>query len=87
MVKDIDKEGVNIQAHDSVDRLEARTVIWAGGVAVGTWGKTLAKRTQAETNKAGQIKVGPNLTIAGYPDIYVVGDLALSIGVDGKPLP
>jgi NADH:ubiquinone reductase (H+-translocating) len=87
MVKDIDKEGVNIQAHDGVDRLEARTVIWAGGVAVGTWGKTLAKRTQAETNKVGQIKVGPNLTIAGYPDIYVVGDLALSIGVDGKPLP
>src|SRR6202050_2337408 len=32
MVKDIDKEGVNIQAHDGVDRLEARTVIWAGGV-------------------------------------------------------
>jgi NADH:ubiquinone reductase (H+-translocating) len=87
MVKDIDKEGVNIQAHDGVDRLEARTVIWAGGVAVGTWGKTLAKRTQAETNKVGQIKVGPSLTIAGYPDIYVVGDLALSIGVDGKPLP
>jgi len=87
MVKDIDKEGVNIQAHDGVDRLEARTVIWAGGVAVGALGKTLAKRTQAETNKAGQIKVGPNLTIAGYPDIYVVGDLDLSIGVDGKPLP
>jgi NADH dehydrogenase len=87
MVKDIDKEGVNIQAHDGVDRLDARTVIWAGGVAVGALGKTLAKRTQAETNKAGQIKVGPNLTIAGYPDIYVVGDLALSIGVDGKPLP
>ncbi len=87
MVKDIDKEGVNIQVHDGVDRLEARTVIWAGGVAVGTLGKTLAKRTQAETNKVGQIKVGPNLTIAGYPDIYVVGDLALSIGVDGKPLP
>jgi NADH dehydrogenase len=87
MVKDIDKEGVNIQAHDGVDRLEARTIIWAGGVAVGALGKTLAKRTQAETNKAGQIKGGPNLTIAGYPDIYVVGDLALSIGVDGKPLP
>ncbi len=87
MVKDIDKEGVNIQAHDGVDRLEARTVIWAGGVAVGKLGKTLARRTKAETNKGGQIKVGPHLTIAGYPDIYVVGDLALSIDADGKPLP
>ncbi|MGD1024820.1 MAG: NAD(P)/FAD-dependent oxidoreductase [Candidatus Sulfotelmatobacter sp.] len=87
MVKDIDKEGVNIQAHDGVDRLEARTVIWAGGVAVGRLGKTLAQRTKVETNKGGQIKVGPNLAIAGYPDIYVVGDLALSVDANGKPLP
>jgi NADH:ubiquinone reductase (H+-translocating) len=87
MVKDIDKDGVNIQAHDRVDRLETRTVIWAGGVGVGKFGKILAQRTKAVTNKNGQIKVGPNLTIAGYPDIYVVGDLALSIGVDGQPLP
>lgn len=87
MVKDIDKEGVTIQAHDGVDRLEARTVIWAGGVAVGKLGKTLAQRTKAETSKGGQIKVGPNLTIAGCPDIYVVGDLALSVDANGKPLP
>ncbi|MGA8440078.1 MAG: NAD(P)/FAD-dependent oxidoreductase [Candidatus Sulfotelmatobacter sp.] len=87
MVKDIDKEGVNIQTHDGVDRLEARTVIWAGGVAVGKLGKTLAQRTKAETSKGGQIKVGPHLTIAGYPEIYVVGDLALSIDDNGKPLP
>jgi len=87
MVKDIDKEGVNIQAHDGVDRLEARTVIWAGGVAVGRLGKTLAQRTKVETYKGGQIKVGPNLAIAGYPDIYVVGDLALSVDANGKPLP
>jgi NADH dehydrogenase len=40
-----------------------------------------------ETNKGGQIKVGPNLAIAGYPDIYVVGDLALSVDANGKPLP
>ena len=87
MVKDIDKEGVTIQKYDGTDRLEARTVIWAGGVAGGGLGKTLAQRTEAEADRAGRIKVGPQLTIAGYPDIYVVGDLALSIDSNGKPLP
>ncbi len=50
-------------------------------------GKTLAKRTNAETDKIGRIKVDPQLTIAGHPDIYVVGDLALSLDSNGKPLP
>jgi NADH dehydrogenase len=50
-------------------------------------GKTLAKRTDAETDKGGRIKAGPQLTVAGYSDIYVVGDLALSLDSNGKPLP
>jgi NADH dehydrogenase len=87
MVNDIDKEGVTIQAHDGTERLQARTVIWAGGVAVGALAKTLAQRTKAETARSGQIKVAPDLTIPGYPDIYVVGDLAFSLDAHGKPLP
>ena len=87
MVKDIDKEGVTVQTPVGTERLEARTVIWAGGVAVPPLAKTLAQRTKAETDKGGRIKVGPQLTIAGYPDIYVVGDLALSLDSNGKPLP
>jgi NADH dehydrogenase len=87
MVNDIDKEGVTIQAREGTYRLEARTVIWAGGVVGGGLGKILAQRTEAETDRGGRIKVGPQLTIVGYPDIYVVGDLALSIDFNGKPLP
>jgi NADH dehydrogenase len=87
MVKDIDKEGLTIQSHDGINRLEARTVIWAGGVTVSELGKILAKCTNAETDKGGRIKVGPQLTIAGHPDIYVVGDLALSLDSNGIPLP
>src|SRR5262245_53315 len=86
LVKDIDKEGVTVQGPDGIDRLDARTVIWAGGVAVAPLGQTLARRTKAETDKGGRIKVGPQLTVAGYPDIYVVGDLALSLDASGKPL-
>jgi len=87
MVKDIDKQGLNIQTHDGMHRLEARTAIWAGGVSVPALGKTLASRTKAETDRSGKIIVGPQLTIANYPDIYVVGDLALVLDPNGKSLP
>ena len=86
MVKDIDKEGLTIQTHTGIDRLEASTVIWAGGVTVPALGKTLASRTKAETDRSGRIKVGPQLTIANYPDLYVIGDLAFALDRNGTPL-
>jgi NADH:ubiquinone reductase (H+-translocating) len=87
MVKDIDKGGVTIEMDNRTDRLAARTVIWAGGVTVSALGRTLANLTKADTDRGGRIKVNPDLTIANYPDIYVVGDLALALGPNGKPLP
>jgi NADH:ubiquinone reductase (H+-translocating) len=87
MVKDVDKEGVTIETHDGTDRLDARTVIWAGGVTASALGRTLANRTKAETDKGGRIKVNPDLTVPNYPDIYVVGDLSLALGPNGTPLP
>jgi NADH dehydrogenase len=86
MVKDIDREGLTVQGQRGIERLEARTVIWAGGVAAAAIGQTLARRTKAETDKGGRIRVGADLTVAGYPDLYVVGDLALSLNAKGKPL-
>jgi NADH dehydrogenase len=86
MVQDIDRDGVSLFANGQNTRLEAKTVIWAGGVSAPALGKTLAKQLKAETDKAGRIKVGPGLTIPGYPDIYVVGDLASSLDSSGKPL-
>jgi NADH dehydrogenase len=87
MVKEIDKEGVTVETHNGTQRLNARTVIWAGGVTVSPLGRTVAKRTNAETDRGGRIKVNPDLTIPSYPDIYVIGDLALVTGPNGKPLP
>ena len=69
MVKAIDKEGVTIESRVDTHRLNARTVIWAGGVTVSPLGRTLASRTKAETNAGGKIKVNPDLTLPGYPDI------------------
>ncbi len=86
LVKSVDKEGLTYQGRDGLVRLDARTVIWAGGVTVTPLARTLAKRTCAETDKGGRIKVGPDLTTPGHPDVYVIGDMALSIDASGKPL-
>jgi len=83
----VDRDGVSIEVNRSSQRLSTKTVIWAGGVTAAPLAKMLAKTTGAETDHGGRIKVGPDLTIANFPDIYVIGDLALSIDSKGKPLP
>jgi NADH dehydrogenase len=56
------------------------------GVTVPALGMTWASRTKAETDRSGRIKVGPQLTVANYPDIYLIGDLALALDPNGTPL-
>jgi NADH:quinone reductase (non-electrogenic) len=87
-VVDIDGRGVRLENEKSEnERIESRTVLWAGGVIANTFGRTLAQRTKAETTRSGAIKVGPDLTIPAFPQIYVVGDLAAALDRHGKPLP
>jgi NADH dehydrogenase len=92
MVTAIGEDGVSFKQGDKADFLPAKTVLWAGGVIATEFGKTVATRTKAETDRVGKIKVLPDLTIPGFPNIFVTGDmaLALSLGKDskeGKPLP
>jgi NADH:ubiquinone reductase (H+-translocating) len=83
----VDREGVTLQAGSGTEQVAARTVLWAAGVVASDFGKKLATRTHAETDRAGRIRVNADLTIPGYPDIYVVGDLALAQRPDGEQLP
>jgi NADH dehydrogenase len=87
MVTDIDGRGVTYKTAQGVQRLAAKTVLWAGGVMTNDFGRKLAERTKAETDRSGRIKVNPDLTVPGYPDVFLIGDLALSHGQNGKPLP
>ena len=87
MVTNIDGQGVTFRRGEVSERLAAYTVLWAGGVMTTPFGKKLAERTKAETDKSGRIKVNADMTIPGYPDIFLVGDLASAIDKDGKPLP
>ena len=74
-VTGVDGEGVTLGA----ERLAARTVIWAAGVAASPLGKSLG----APLDRAGRVRVEPDLTVPGQPDIYVIGDLASIDGVPG----
>jgi NADH:ubiquinone reductase (H+-translocating) len=87
MVKDVDKEGLTIDFAGRTDSIAAKTVIWAGGITPSPLGKLLANHTKAETDEGGRVKVKPDLTTPGYPDIYVIGDLAFVTDEKGKPLP
>jgi NADH dehydrogenase len=87
MVTEIDAAGVTYKSGDESKRLAAKTVLWAGGVTTNAFGRKLAERTKAQTDRIGRIKVAADLTVPGYADIFIVGDLALSLDEEGKPLP
>jgi NADH dehydrogenase len=77
-VQAIDSEGVVVAGQ----RIAANTVIWAAGVAASPAGKWL----DAETDRAGRVKVGSDTSVPGHPNIFVIGDTA-SFTQDDKPLP
>jgi NADH:quinone reductase (non-electrogenic) len=65
------------------ERIWAHTIIWAAGVMASP----AAKWLDAEKDAAGRVVVGPDLTLHGHPEIFVIGDTALAKAEDGTPLP
>jgi NADH:ubiquinone reductase (H+-translocating) len=65
------------------DRVSAATILWAAGVQPSP----LARSLGVPLDRAGRVIVGPDLTIPGHPDVFVVGDLAACNGPGGRPLP
>ncbi len=82
----VDGDGVTFTGPNGEENLASRTVLWAAGVTVSDFAKKLAERTGAPTEK-GHVVVEPDLTVPNYPDIYAIGDIALSKDEHGKPLP
>ncbi len=83
----IDTEGLNV----GDERIATACVVWAAGVAASALGRALATATGCETDRAGRVVVEPDLTIAGHPDISVIGDLAAArshrAGHEPTPVP
>jgi NADH:ubiquinone reductase (H+-translocating) len=77
-VDQIDADGVVVAG----ERIASKTVIWTAGVAPSPAGKWL----NAETDRAGRVRIQKDLTVPGHPEVFVVGDTA-ALQQDGKPLP
>src|SRR5439155_24408632 len=77
-VTSIDATGVSLGGR----RIPSRNVLWAAGVAASPIGRSLA----VPLDRAGRVPVAPDLTLAGHPEVFVIGDLA-SLRQDGVPVP
>ncbi len=75
----VDAAGVTTSA----TRIESRCVIWAAGVAASPAGQWIG----AECDRVGRIKVNPDLSVPGHPEIFAIGDTTLALNTAGKPLP
>ena len=74
-----DETGVSL----GEERIDSACVVWGAGVAASPAAKWLG----AEHDRAGRVRVMPDLTLPGHPEIFVIGDTAWADGPDGKPLP
>lgn len=79
----IDADGLMLKKASSAEgadasssRIDSKCIIWAAGVAASPLGRLLATAAGAETDRAGRVKVLPDLALPGHPAISVVGDLA-----------
>lgn len=83
MVVDLDYDGLVVRDKDGTERrIESQCKVWSAGVQASGLGEVLRDKTGVELDRAGRVKVGPDLTVAGHRNIFVVGDM---MAVDGVP--
>ena len=78
-VEGIDADGVVVNG----ERIAAGTILWAAGVVASPAAAWLG----TEPDSAGRIKVGPDLSVPGLPDVFAIGDTALALAWNGQPAP
>ncbi len=68
---------------DSGEVIEAENIIWAAGVSASP----LTKKLGVELDRAGRVKVNPDCSLPGHPEVFAIGDMAFLLQADGKPVP
>jgi len=79
-VKDIREGEVELAGGEII---HAANIVWAAGVSA----TPLTKKLGVELDRAGRVKVNPDLSLPGHPEIFAIGDMALVPQADGKPVP
>jgi NADH dehydrogenase len=81
----MDAESIRVSGAQGRERILSRAILWTGGVEASGFGATIQRETGVALDETGRVCVNPDLTIAGYPEIFVIGDLARVLH-DGQPL-
>jgi NADH dehydrogenase len=79
-VKDIRPNLVELEGGESI---AAENIIWAAGVSANA----LTKKLGVELDRAGRVKANPDLSVPGFPNVFAIGDMALVLQENGKPVP
>jgi len=83
-VVDVDRDGLTVKDSDGTTRrIESACKVWSAGVSASPLGKQIAEQAGAEVDRSGRVKVLPDLTVAGHPNVFVIGDMASVPGVPG----
>lgn len=84
MVTDVDRDGITVKDSDgTIRRIESACKVWSAGVQASGLGRDLAEQSAAELDRAGRVKVLPDLSLPGHPNVFVIGDMAAVEGVPG----
>jgi NADH:ubiquinone reductase (H+-translocating) len=82
----VDEDGVTVEhavkGKTWNERINAKNVVWAAGVQASPLGRMLG-----ETDRSGRVRVGPDLSISGHPEVFVIGDLAAVSDKAGQAVP
>ncbi len=87
LVTHVESNSVNVRIGEQEDYISAGTILWAAGVQASPLGRILHERTHAQLDRTGRLVVEPDMSLAGYPEIFVIGDLANFSHQTGQPLP
>jgi NADH dehydrogenase len=79
-VKSISQGRVDLESGETIF---AGNIIWAAGIAASP----LTQRLGVELDRSGRVRVNPDLSLPGHPEVFAIGDMALVLGDDGKPVP
>ena len=83
-VVDVDRDGLTVKDHDGTTRrIESACKVWSAGVSASPLGRQIAEQAGAEVDRSGRVNVLPDLTVPGYPNVFVIGDMASVPGVPG----
>jgi NADH:quinone reductase (non-electrogenic) len=76
LVTGVDADGVEIRdSGGRSERVEAMTKVWSAGVQASPLGQLVAEQSGAELTRSGQVRVRPDCTLRGHPEVFIVGDL------------